>query len=144
MAFCSILIEGRNVRIPLVARRAARLDVGKSTSTVRVPWQGTSCVPCQVELRSRHIEAGSAGLPRERGARHQGRPSFGYFSWPRKKSDQPPGCPRSQGVTHVLDRCGELAEPPTENHPYNPRPATQNTTIVLRRNTNDHRCLPGV
>jgi hypothetical protein len=51
-------------------------------------------VPCQVEFRSRLIEAGSAGLPREYGARHQGRPSFGYFSWPRKKSDQPPGCPR--------------------------------------------------
>jgi hypothetical protein len=22
------------------------------------------------------------------------RPSFGYLSWPRKKGDQPPGCPR--------------------------------------------------
>src|SRR3954454_1543000 len=57
---------------PLVARRAARLDMGKSTSTVRVPWQGTSCVPCQVELRSRHIESGSAGPPAEQWARHRG------------------------------------------------------------------------
>jgi hypothetical protein len=79
---------------PLVARRAARLDEGKSTRTVRVPWQGTFCVPCQVEFRSRLIESGSAGLPREYGARHQGRPSFGYLSRPRKKGDQLPGCPR--------------------------------------------------
>ena len=50
--------------------------------------------PSQVELRSRPIEAGSTGIPRERGARLQGRPSFGYFSWPRKKNNQPPGCPR--------------------------------------------------
>ena len=90
--------------IPLVACRAARLDVGNSTSTVRVPWQGTLCVPCQVELRSRHIEAGSTGLPRERGARHQGRPSFGYFSWPRKKSNQLPGCPRSPECHYVTER----------------------------------------
>ena len=80
--------------VPLEARRAARLDEGVSTRTVRVPQQGTFCVPCQVEFRSRLIEAGSTGAPRERGARLQGRPSFGYFSWPRKKSDQPPGCPR--------------------------------------------------
>ena len=40
--------------------------------TESVPWQGTLCVPCQVELRSRHIESGSAGLPREFGARHRG------------------------------------------------------------------------
>ena len=79
---------------PLEARRAARLDVGKSTSTVRVPQRGTLCVPRQVELRSRHIEAGSTGSPRDNGARHQGRPSFGYLSWPRKKGNQPPGCPR--------------------------------------------------
>jgi len=51
-------------------------------------------VPRQVELRSRPIEAGSAGAPREYGARLQGRPSLGYLSWPRKKGNQPPGCPR--------------------------------------------------
>ena len=62
--------------------------------TARVPQQGTSCVPCQVELRSRPIEAGSTGAPRDNGARIQGRPSFGYFPWPRKESDQLPGCPR--------------------------------------------------
>src|SRR3954464_12226250 len=62
---CSLLL-------PLVARRAARLDVELSTSTVRVPWQGTFCVPCQVELRSRHIESGSAGRPCKYRARHRG------------------------------------------------------------------------
>ncbi|MEO8009795.1 MAG: hypothetical protein ABI728_14925, partial [Betaproteobacteria bacterium] len=56
--------------------------------------------PRQVELRSRPIEAGSTGAPPDKGARHQGRPSFGYFSWPRKKSDQPPGCPRLPFLTH--------------------------------------------
>src|SRR5882724_4691067 len=65
-----------------------------STRTVRVPWEGTLCVPSQVEFRSRLIESGSAGAPREYGARLQGRPSFGYLSWPRKKGNQPPGCPR--------------------------------------------------
>jgi hypothetical protein len=82
------------VGVPLEARRAARLDGGPSTSTVRVPQCGTYCVPRQVELRSRPIEAGSAGAPRECGARLQGRPSLGYLSWPRKKGNQPPGCPR--------------------------------------------------
>ena len=65
--------------VPLEARRAARLDGEKSTSTVRVPWEGTLCVPSQVELRSRHIEAGSTGAPPEKGARLQGRPSLGYL-----------------------------------------------------------------
>ena len=62
--------------------------------TESVPWQATLCVACQVELRSRLIEAGSTGAPREHGARLLGRPSFGYFPWLRKESDQPPGCPR--------------------------------------------------
>jgi len=51
-------------------------------------------VPCQVEFRSRLVGSGSTGAPRGNGARLQGRPSFGYLSWPRKKGDQPPGCPR--------------------------------------------------
>ena len=45
------------------ARRAARLDKGVSARTVRVPWQGTLCVPCQVEFRSRLVESGSTGAP---------------------------------------------------------------------------------
>src|SRR5258706_13629214 len=36
------------------------------------PIAGTLCVPCQVEFRSRLVESGSAGAPREYGARHQG------------------------------------------------------------------------
>jgi len=96
---------------PLEARRAARLDVGKSTSTVRVPWQGTLCVPCQVELRSRHIEAGSAGAPRDNGARLLGRLSFGHFSWPRKKSDQLPGCPRPLLGMEQPTRCPGKTRP---------------------------------
>jgi len=52
------------------------------------------CAPRQVEFRSRLVESGSAGAPREYGARLLGRPSLGYLSWPRKKGDQPPGCPR--------------------------------------------------
>ena len=33
-------------------------------------------MPCKVEFRSRLVEAGSTGAPREYGARLQGRPSF--------------------------------------------------------------------
>src|SRR5258706_4158442 len=89
---------------PLEARRAARLDKGFSARTVRVPWQGTLCVPCQVEFRSHLVESGSAGAPREYWARLQGRPSFGYFPWPRKASDQPPGCPRPVFAHEVVRR----------------------------------------
>src|SRR4051812_34304159 len=56
------------VLLPLVARRAARLNEGRSTRTVRVPQRGTLCVPRQVEFRSRLIKSGSAGLPFEKGA----------------------------------------------------------------------------
>jgi len=34
--------------------------------------EASLCVPRQVELRSRPIEAGSTGIPREYGARHRG------------------------------------------------------------------------
>ena len=51
-------------------------------------------MPSQVELRSRLIESGSAGNSLGQGSAASGRTSFGYFSWPIKKSDQPPGCPR--------------------------------------------------
>src|SRR5258708_7501968 len=61
-------VEGSMRSCPLVARRATRLDEGKSTRTVRVPWQGTLCVPCPVEFRSRLVESGSAGTPLTRGA----------------------------------------------------------------------------
>ena len=61
-------------------------------------------MPRQVELRSRHIEAGSTGTPPDQGARIQGRPSLGYLSWPRKKSDQPPGCPRLRRFSECSSR----------------------------------------
>ena len=52
------------------------------------------CAPSQVEFRSRLARTGSRRVTSSiEEARHLGRPSFGYFSWPRKKSDQPPGCP---------------------------------------------------
>ena len=52
--------------IPPLARRAARSGKGKSARTVRVPWQGTLCVPCQVEFRSRL--AGTSSAAPQRGA----------------------------------------------------------------------------
>ena len=72
--------------VPHVSRRAARPGKGGSARTVRVPWQSTLCVLCQVEFRSRLARTGSAGLPSRRGGATPGRPSFAYFSWPRKKS----------------------------------------------------------
>ena len=71
---------------PHVSRRAARPGKGVSARTVRVPWQRTLCVLCQVEFRSRLARTGSAGLPLQRRGETPGRPSFAYFSWPRKKS----------------------------------------------------------
>ena len=40
------------------------------------------------------LSQAAQGHPATAGRDNQRRPSFGYFPWPRKESDQPPGCPR--------------------------------------------------
>jgi hypothetical protein len=60
---------------------------------------------CEAEFRSRPACRVSQGSPL--GPDRLGRPSLGYFSWPRKRSDQPPGCPRQRATARSCAPCAQ-------------------------------------
>jgi hypothetical protein len=64
---------------------------------------GEHCLSPEGELRSRPIASSNFGSAE--GAARTGPPSLGYFSWRRKKSDQPPGCPRQTKHSAQVQHC---------------------------------------
>jgi len=104
---------GAKTRIDIVDTGAHDSDSAPAYAR-REPSQSRSEARCVRLARSSCAVASSSqaaqGHPAKAGRDNRGRPSLGYLSWPRKKGNQPPGCPRpSEASSRVRKKLAVMA-----------------------------------
>gem|GEM_PF-3669251 len=110
-------------RVPVHRQLACRVCPNGALSARR-EFRGTP--------RKRH----GTGCPSQReGSQQQGRPSFGYFSWPRKKSTSPAGARPGQPPYAVVNKTNKQAQRPA-NQTQQRRRHQQRQNRTKNKNTN--------